>query len=140
MYQKILLAYDGSSGAKRALEVALSLARLSGAQVRALAVEEHLPHFAATVSEMEGEKEFANHYYQRCLSAAFLQALQAGVTLEYEIRVGSAARTIVEVAKEYQCDLVILGGSGRSRVLGMVLGSTAEKVSSQASCSVLLAR
>ncbi len=140
MYQNILLAYDGSPGAKRALDVALELAHAPGVQVWALAVEDHLPRLAATVSEMEGEKEFSNHYYQHCLSAAFLQALQTGVTLQYEIRVGHAARTIVDVAKERQCDLVILGGSGNSRVWGMFLGTTAEKVSRHVSCSVLLVR
>jgi nucleotide-binding universal stress UspA family protein len=52
MYQNVLLAYDGSKGAKRALEVALELVQRSNAQLLALAVEERLPRLAATVSDM----------------------------------------------------------------------------------------
>ncbi len=64
MFRKILLAYDGSAGAKRALDVALELASLSHAELWALAVEERLPHYTATVGEAQEAKEFANHYFQ----------------------------------------------------------------------------
>ena len=40
MFRKILLAYDGSAGAKRALDVALELTSTFGAELWALAVEE----------------------------------------------------------------------------------------------------
>src|SRR5690242_20512796 len=81
MFQKILLAYDGSAGAKRALDAALELAHVSHAELWALAVEERLPHYAATIDEMEEAKEFANHYYQEALSVAYLHALRSGVEL-----------------------------------------------------------
>jgi len=51
MYHKILLAYDGSPGAKRALDVVVQLALLTHAEVWALAVEERLLHLAATIDE-----------------------------------------------------------------------------------------
>jgi len=140
MFQKILLAYDGSRGAKRALEVALELAHASHAELWALAVEERLPQFAATIDETEEAKEFANHYYQEALSVAYLQALKAGVELKSEIRAGHAARTIIDFSKEGSFDLVVLGSSGHSRVWAMFLGTTAEKVSRHLSCTVLLVR
>src|SRR5450755_2206254 len=94
MFRKILLAYDGSAGAKRALDVALKLTTTFDAELWALAVEERLPHYAATVSEVQEEQEFANHYFQEALSVAYLRALHAGVELKSEIRAGHAARTI----------------------------------------------
>jgi nucleotide-binding universal stress UspA family protein len=94
MFQHILVAYDGSADSKKAFETALQLAQLSQAGVLALAVEERLLRLAATVNEMEGVKELANHYYQQCLSAAFLRALQANVPFKSEICIGHAARTI----------------------------------------------
>ena len=82
MFQKILLAYDGSAGAKRALDVALEMTSLSGAELWALAVEERLPHYAATIDEVEGEQEFANRNFQEALSVAYLRALKASVELK----------------------------------------------------------
>jgi len=140
MFQKILLAYDGSAGAKRALDVALEMTSLSGAELWALAVEERLPHYAATIDEVEGEQEFANHYYQEALSVAYLRALKANVELKSEIRAGHAARTIVDFTKEGGFDLVVLGSSGHSRVWSMFLGTTAEKVSRHVHCTVLIVR
>ena len=140
MFQKILLAYDGSAGAKRALDVALEMTSLSGAELWALAVEERLPHYAATIDEVEGEQEFANHYYQEALSVAYLRALKANVELKSEIRAGHAARTIVDFTKEGSFDLVVLGSSGHSRVWSMFLGTTAEKVSRHVHCTVLIVR
>ena len=140
MFRKILVAYDGSAGARRALDVALELARTCEAALWALAVEERLPHLAATVGEMEEAKEFANHIYHEALSAAYLQGLKVGVELKSEVRAGHAARTIVDFSREGGFDLVVLGSSGHSRAWLMFLGTTAEKVSRHAPCTVLLVR
>ena len=140
MFRKILLAYDGSAGAKRALDVALKLTTTFGAELWAIAVEERLPHYAATVSEVQEEKEFANHYFQKALSVAYLRALHAGVELKSEIRAGHAARTIIDFTKEGSFDLVVLGSSGHSKAWVMFLGTTAEKVSRHVPCTCLLVR
>ncbi len=140
MFQKILLAFDGSAGAKRALEVALDLAQRYHAELWALAVEERLPHYAATVGEMEEAKEYADHYFHDALSAAYLRALQAGIELKSEVRAGHAARTIIDFTAEGKFDLVVLGSSGHSKVWAMFLGTTAEKVSRHVPCTVLLVR
>ncbi len=140
MFRKILVAYDGSPGADRALATALDLARLTGAELWALAVEERLPHLAATVGEMEEEKEFANRFYGAALARASDQAARAGVPLRTELRPGHPARTIVEFARTGGFDLIVLGHCGHSAVWAMFLGATTEKVSRHAPCSVLIVR
>jgi nucleotide-binding universal stress UspA family protein len=140
VFQKVLLAYDGSPGAKRALDVVLQLAQTTPTEVWAIAVEERLPHLAATIDEVEEEKAFANHFYEECLEMASTHARRQGVELRCVIRAGHAARTIVHFAQEGKFDLVVLGHSGHSRVWAMFLGTTAEKVSRHAPCSVLLVR
>ena len=141
MFQKILLAYNGSDGAKRALAAALELAHVSHAELWALAVEESLPRFAATIDETVEEQAFANHYYQERLSAAYLQALQSGVELKSVIRAGHVARTIVQFTREEHFDLLVLGRSQHSGAWVTFLGTTADKVSrSVVPCPVLLVR
>lgn len=140
MFQKILLAYDGSTGAKQALDVVVQLALVAHAEVWAIAVEERLPHLAATIDEMEEEKAFANQFFEECLETAYAYAKNHGVELRRVIRAGHVAHTIINFTKEENFDLVVLGRSGHSGVWAMFLGTTAEKVSRHVACSVLLVR
>ncbi len=140
MYRKILLAYDGSEGANRALEAGIDLAKIHGAELWALAVEERLPRFSGTIDEVQEEKQFANDHTGKLLEAARARAQEAGVALQTLLRPGHAAQTIVKVAAEGKFDLVLVGHSGLSGVWAAFLGTTAEKVSRHAPCSVLIVR
>ena len=140
MFRKILLAYDGSEGANRALEAGIKLAQTHQAELWALAVEERLPRFSGTIDEVKEEKEFANRRYSQLLKTAQTRAKAAGVELKTILRAGHAAKTIVEVAKEGGFDAVLVGHSGHSEVWAAFLGTTAEKVSRHAPCSVLIVR
>ena len=140
MFQKILLAYDGSEGANRALAVGIDLAKIHGAELWALAVEEKLPRFSATIDEVQEEKQFANEQYGKLLEAAKVKAKEAGIELKTLIRAGHPAQTIISAAKEGKFDLVLVGHTGLSGVWAAFLGTTAEKVSRHAPCSVLIVR
>ena len=69
-YRRILIPLDGSQGSWKAFRKALLLAREQGAEVTVLSVEEHLPHYAATVGEVEEEKEQENHFFEQVHSQA----------------------------------------------------------------------
>ncbi len=140
MYKKILVAYDSSEGAAKALEAGINLAKLHQAELVALTVQESLPRFAGTIDEVQEEKAFADQSAGRLLEAARAQAEQAGVELKTLTRPGHPAQTIVQVAKEGKFDLVLVGHTGLSGVWAAFLGTTAEKVSRHAPCSVLIVR
>ena len=88
MFKKILLAYDGSEGANRALAAGIDLAKIHGAELWALAVQEKLPRFSGTIDEVQEEKQFANEQYGQLLEAAKAQAKEAGVELKTLMRPG----------------------------------------------------
>jgi nucleotide-binding universal stress UspA family protein len=140
MYKKILLAYDGSEGAKKGLEAGINLVKLHQAQLWALAVQEKMPRFAGTMDEVMEEKAFGYQHFEEILKGARARAQEAGVELKTEIRIGHPAKTIVEVAKEGRFDLILVGHTGLSEVWARFLGTTAEKVSRHAPCSVLIVR
>jgi nucleotide-binding universal stress UspA family protein len=140
MFRKILLAYDGSEGANRALAVGIDLAKIHGAELWAVAVQEKLPRFSGTIDEVKEEKQFANDQYGKLLEAAKAKAKEAGIELKTLMRPGHPAQTIVAVAKEGKFDLVLVGHTGLSGVWAAFLGTTAEKVSRHAPCSVLIVR
>ena len=116
MFQKILLAYDGSEGANRALEAAIELATVHQGKIWALAVEERLPHIIATVGEFQEAKELADEKFRKLLEAARARAAKAGIELKALLRAGHPAKTIIEVAQEGEFDVILVGHSGLSGV------------------------
>ncbi|MBI4644914.1 MAG: universal stress protein, partial [Deltaproteobacteria bacterium] len=105
MYKKILLAYDGSDGANRALGAGLELARLHQAELWALVVQEGLPRFSATIDEVQEEKEYANQDAEKILTSARARAQDAGIDLKTLKQPGHPAQTILRVAEEGKFDL-----------------------------------
>ncbi len=140
MFKKILLAYDGSEGAARALDAGINLTKIHHAELTVLVVQERLPRFSGTIDEVQEEKEFADQQYGELLLGAQAQAQAGGVKPKTLMRPGHPAQTIVEVAQEGNFDLILVGHSGLSGVWAKFLGTTAEKVSRHAPCSVLIVR
>ena len=140
MFKRILVGLDGSAGSKRALGVAIGLAVEQGAELRAVSVEERLPHYAAMVDEVEEAKRQANEYFQRVQREAYDHAKQAGIELQVATLAGHAAQRIMEYANAEQADLLVLGHSGHSSVWGQFMGTTADKLVRHAPCSVLIVR
>ena len=140
MFKKILLAYDGSEGANRALEAGLELARVHQAELWALTVQEGVPRFSATIDEVQEEKAFANQHTAEVLAAARARAQNGGIELKTLSQTGHPAQTILLVAGEGKFDLILVGHSGLSGVWAKFLGSTAERVSRHSPCSVLIVR
>ena len=62
----------------------------------------------------------------------------SGIKFHGIIREGSPAKTILEVAKEEDIDLIVIGSSGKSGFDRFIMGSVAEKVVNAAKCAVLV--
>ena len=140
MFRTILVGVDGSVHAERGLERATELAALTGASLHAVAVEEHLPAYAATVGEVDDELRFENGYFRRVEATATRVARERGVPLSFEIRRGHAADQLVRAAADRHADLLVVGHAGHSRLHAFLLGSTADRVVEHAPCPVLVVR
>jgi nucleotide-binding universal stress UspA family protein len=140
MFRKILLAYDGSDGAKIALRIGIGLAKSLQAEIHSISVEEELPHYAATMGEVQDAKERVDEYFRVLTKDARDQAALAGVELQTAIRQGHEVEIIVNYAKEGGFDLLLAGYHGHSRIFERVMGSTAQSIIRLSPCSVLLAK
>jgi|SRR5712692_4710691 len=139
MAKKIAAAFDGSEGAWKALREAVRLARLEKAELWAISIEE-LPRYPGAPSEVNEEREAANHYLHKLHKEAAAFANTEGVTLHTDIRIGHSARRLVDYVSERGIDLLVLGYSGHSSLWGTFLGTTADEVVRHASCSMLVVR
>ena len=145
MFDKILIAYDGSVGAERALEMATKLARLTDASLAILTVYRHHSMLEASLSMVRGSSE-PGHLDDAMRAAARdaadyakSHAKDAGVaTVNAYIKAGQPARTIISFAKERGHDLIVVGSRGLGSTEGYLLGSVSHKVTSLADCPVMV--
>lgn len=107
----------------------------SGAKIILLNVVEDIPNWAA-VELPSNLIEESVHRAQTELQAI---ANATGMQMDVEVRSGHSYKTILEVAKEKQVDLIIIA-SHRPGLQDYFLGSTAAKVVRHAACSVLVMR
>ena len=140
MFKRILVAYDGSDGARAALRRGIELANALGAELYTISVEEHLPHYAASISEVKAAKEQIDDYFHALTKRARDEAALAGVELETVIKHGHEVETIVTTAKEGKFDLLVIGHHGHSRIFERTMGSTAQSIVRLAPCPVLVAK
>ncbi len=140
MFRKILIANDGSEGAKKALITAIDLARRYTAELHSISIEEHLPHYAATVGEVLEERAEANNYFQKINEEAVALALQQGVTLQTHVLPGHEVETVIRFTKEHQFDLLVIGFMGHSKIFGRIWGSTSQNLTRLAPCTVLVVK
>jgi nucleotide-binding universal stress UspA family protein len=133
---KILLAYDGSEGAKRALEVVVALAA-GAARVTVVGVAEGIPLFGYAGTIPSPEQEAAR---DRMLAEAEQALRTSGLTVDLAPRAGDPATAILDVAEKDGCDLIVMGTRGLGAAERWLIGSVSDKVLHHAHCSVLVAR
>jgi nucleotide-binding universal stress UspA family protein len=92
------------------------------------------------VGEVEEELALEERACRRWLAAARAYAGEHGVDVNGEVRAGHPAQELVRSAEAHHADLIVVGHSGHSAVWGRFLGTTAEKISRHAPCSVLIVR
>jgi nucleotide-binding universal stress UspA family protein len=144
-YRKLVVAYDGSEGAKLALAWAKEIAGLHGSEV--IIANTFAPVNIGGASIGYGWYADYTELYEKAEkwarsiadeTASELRAVEIkakAYTLE-----GSAGTQIAKLAREQHADLLLIGASRHSAVGRLFLGSSAMSLVEQAPCSVLVAR
>lgn len=146
MYRKILVPIDGSPASNLGLNEAIKLAKDQGAKLRLF----HLVDEYVAVSSMDGVTldtgdllEALRQTGRKIVAKAVAQARRSGLAPEsvmLESFGGRAAEFIVQQAKKWGADLIVLGTHGRRGVKRLVMGSDAEQVIRTTPVPVLLVR
>ena len=147
MYQKILIATDGSTLSKKAVASGLELAALTGAGVVALKVVPRYPvsYFeggvALSVNNVAGvEKQWAVAalaVVAKVKDAAEAEGLKAkAVTISSDF----TAEAIINAAKKHKCDLIVMASHGRRGMKRLLMGSETMHVLTHSHIPVLVLR
>lgn len=139
MFKKILVGYDGSENAKRALSVALDLAKKYGAEITAASVA-HAPDYAATRDEVDGSIEDARRFFERGFKEVKELAEKEGVSLNTVVLVGHPGDALTHLAEKEGYDLIVVGARGLSGIKRYIMGSVSTHVVRLAHCPVLVVK
>ncbi len=136
----ILVPYDGSEQASKALTFACDLAEKYDAEVQIIHVVPRLSEGLKRWSEVEhvrlDEQAILRSEVDETLRQAKARAASLGVKNVIAISLfGDPAATVVEHAKAYDVDMIVMGDRGTGDLQALVSGSTAHAVARLAPCT-----
>jgi nucleotide-binding universal stress UspA family protein len=137
MFERIVVAIDGSAESSKTLPVAVEVAQRFASTVIVVHVREHAKYEG---SDVDLGPEIGP---EDLVGQAVARFTERGIEARPEIRrvtPGDTPDQIVRVADEGQADLIIMGTRGMTEWRSMLLGGVANKVVHQAHCPVLLVR
>lgn len=149
MYERILVATDGSELSDRGVDAAIELARKTGGEVFFVTVTSLMPSYSMTVgAEWAASPGTFEDYRQEMesgaktiLDTALNKAKKAKVKAQGLHRENQlAAAGIVDAAKEYQADIIVIASHGRSGVHKLLLGSQTSEVMSMSELPILVVK
>lgn len=145
MFKRILVPVDGSEGALAALDKAVALQQLTGAEIYLLCVYKHHSLFEASLSMLRPENlqipdDALKEYATEVVEQARQHAKAAGADkLRGFVKGGRPSKTIIKFAVKKEVDLIVMGSRGTNGdVEGYFLGSVSQRVASGARCPTLV--
>ncbi len=134
MFERILLALDGSPESEEALPTAFNLARHSQAEVLLVRAQQ-LPPASFPARLYPWEQQQAEEYLARQANREEASGVKTG---GHFLTGAPPAEALLQATRDLACDLVVLTSRGRGGIHRWLLGSVAAKVIRGAHCPVLV--
>ena len=147
MIKKILIAVDGSKHSLTSVAFGSEIAKAVDAQVllyhvvKPYKLPEALRVFAKAEHMATFDPELLRKGAQYLLAGALSEARKAGVKdVEIETDEGPIARSIIDRAKSFKADLIVIGSRGMGDMEGILRGGVSHRVETLAKCPVLVVK
>lgn len=138
-FKRILCPVDQSRTSARGLQNAARLAKAIGGEITVLSVIPDVSWLTAAVETgvlVDARAEHASEWvqeFERFVEKADL----SGVAWKSEVRYGVPHEQILAAAHEHGSDLIIMGATGRTGLVQVLLGSTTRRLLRGLPCSLL---
>jgi len=145
-FEKILVAYDGSKDAAKAVQLAASLCLKFDAELLVVHVFSSPTMALSAASGMPGPdyqvmEDAAKETAQKVLSRGLQLTSDSGARAEGELmEAPSVVEAIVNFAENQKVDLIVVGTRGMTGFKKLILGSVSSGLIGHAHCPVLVAR
>ena len=145
MFDKILVAIDGSEPSLHALEIAAQIAEQNNAELTILTVAPYPPPMLnpeAMPTYLPRYQTDLRESYEKQLRETNKKLLEKHPTLKTVpiFMEGKPATLIIEAAQAREADLIVLGSRGESGILTWMLGSVSQHVANSCTAPVLIVK
>jgi nucleotide-binding universal stress UspA family protein len=138
MFQRILIAWDGSDVALRAFDAAIDMTRRYAAELVAVSIA-YSPAHAETAGDREESADAAHRYLQETFREVADRAERAGIDVEHQIIIGETpARALLDYAHEHGFDLLVMGHHHSRRAGRLLLRGVTQQLLADATIPVLV--
>ncbi len=131
----IVVGYDGSDSSKAALSRAVELARGLGDDVTLVFGYSPPGIWGGEIAEHE---EAIEEFGEKLMGEARQQLPTDGVEVGYELVPKRGAEALLDIARQRDARMIVVGGAGEAPLKGVILGSTPYKLLHQAERPVLV--
>ncbi|MDV0444520.1 putative universal stress protein [Methanimicrococcus sp. At1] len=139
LYNTIIVGTDGTEYAKKAINMAVGLAKLTDAKLHAVYVSD-VSNITPTSVEWEMVAENIKLESEAAFEFVRERAAAENVNFETASLSGAAAQELVQYANQVNADLIVVGATGKKAFERLILGSVSEKVIRNAKQPVLVVR
>ena len=144
MYQRILVPTDGSEVTAKAVQAAIGLAKLCGAQLVTISVKEPFPYSAISEMQPVPPQEFYDAQ-ERIALARVKEVVDSAATAGLECQAFTVEaqhpwEAIVDHAKTQSCDLIVMASHGRRGLGAVLIGSETTRVLVHCTVPVLVVK
>jgi len=141
MFQKIILATDGSDNAQRAAQAAIDLAK--GLSLSSIVIT-HIMTNPPDQSRMVKAQFDVHTLLEDDAKVALKRTIDAlshvGLSYDLKVSIGDPSVEIREIANKEMADLIIIGSRGLGALKGVLLGSVSQKIAQTAPCPVMIVK
>ncbi|HUY96484.1 MAG TPA: universal stress protein [Verrucomicrobiae bacterium] len=148
MFSRIVVAVDGSAAAQRAVAAAAALASPDGSEVEVVHVHPWALGAAPSPAglgpmpppDVTPVEDGGDQSERAIVDHAVEDLLREGIRATGRIigTIEPVAQAVIELARDRDAEVIVLGTRGRSQLSGLLLGSTAYQTIHLASCPVLV--
>ena len=131
----IVVGYDGSDSSRAALARAVELAKGLGDDVALVFGYSPPGIWGGEIAEHE---EAIEEFGEKLMDEARQQMQTDGVEVSYELVPKRAAEALLDVARQRDARMIVVGSSGETPIKGAILGSTPYKLLHQTERPVLV--
>lgn len=136
-FGQILVPYDDSENAKRALNKALALASMANATITLVHVISYHKAMAKIVQPYRGK--LITHV-KKFMKDVKNTGLRQGVIVNQQILYGNPAQEILNLMKKKKFSLVVMGKRGTTKITGPTLGSVSNALVQNSNAPVLIVK
>jgi nucleotide-binding universal stress UspA family protein len=146
MYQRLLIATDGSKLSEKAVASGISLAVALDAEIVAFTAVPRYPSMyfegavVLTASEVGRIEKEWHQQAQALVSAVQEEAHRHSVKAKATTGTGDISESIIKAAKKHKCDLIVMASHGRKGISRLLLGSETLNVLTHSHIPVLVLR